>query len=158
MESTLEPRNPTISPGNREPAESTISQDSPTEQNGPADSTRLPTTSVTCPVQRMVELLRSQFTYGSRGPGFILGLVFWGRVFAPGGRRSPVRLLSVELPEPCSQCRARFQASMLLAPGWSPPQSAGANGRGNSASKLWHLPDERAQLLACFAAISPALP
>ena len=62
IESTLEPRNPTISPGNLRPAESMISHDSPTEQNGPEDSTRLPTTSVTRPVQRMVELLRSQFT------------------------------------------------------------------------------------------------
>src|SRR5579862_188085 len=74
IESTFEPRKPTISPGKLLPPEDTISQDSPTEQNGPADSTRLPTTWVTRPFQRMVEHVGSQFWQDSIA--FILVPVF----------------------------------------------------------------------------------
>ena len=46
------PRNPTISPGRVSPVGVERWQSSPTEQNGPSDSTRWPTTWVTRPSQR----------------------------------------------------------------------------------------------------------
>ena len=52
IDSTVVPRKPTISPGSTRPLESVISHTSPTEQNGPSDSTSGPITCVTRPCQR----------------------------------------------------------------------------------------------------------
>ncbi len=117
IDNTLAPRKATISPANVSPVEFTISQESPTELKGPEDSTRLPTTSVTLPLHRTVELEESQFPQESSAL-VVIGCPVFGRV----GRKSRSRLPSVEHPNPSPPHPARFQCGKHSAQAPDPRQ------------------------------------
>src|SRR5580704_17945908 len=139
MERTLDPRNPTISPGNASPLESRISQDSPTEQNGPADSTRLPTTWVTRPLQRIEDPLASQMRHESRCPG-VIWLRACAQDFVRASRRSLSRFPSVAHRTQRRPYPDRSRAGSRLLPMKNLRRLAWWNCRGNNDASSQLLP------------------
>src|SRR5271167_2462932 len=95
MESTVRPRKPIISPENTFPSSVRMAQPSPTEQNGPSDSTSWPTALVTRPVHRKVENSSNRRKYGFRYSRLAIN-AHWDA--GPADQKSPARSPSDGFP------------------------------------------------------------
>src|SRR5579863_5059797 len=134
MDSTVVPRKPTISPGKTVPLASTTSHNSPTEQNGPSDSTSEPISWVTRPCQRKLEQAAKRLKYGASKTGVLICLLAaW-----PADRLVPAQSHATDFPRPTGSCPARFAVrnDRLRPQDLPPPQEhfvipgAGQSSRG----------------------------